>query len=405
MFGRIFGEAWISITSYKLRTFLTTLGIMIGVAAVVLMVAVGQAVQKIIDDSFASMGGNLLIVLPGYSSSGGVRTAMGRPTVTRDDMDAIKSLKDVMTTSYATQGSVQAVYGKNNWSVSATGTTPDYLTVGNWEIDKGVAFSVRDLKSAASYVILGQTVVDELFGFENPIGKSIRLNNRPFLVIGTLKEKGAGLGGDDQDNVILMPFTTLRQKIRGARQPQKVNVGFVKVDSEDKLETVMQRVNYLLRARHHLKEGADDDFTVRNMAELVVQVKKVGFYLSLLLGAIASISLIVGSIGIMNMMLVSVTERTREIGTRKALGAPNKWVMMQFLIESILISFMGSFMGLVLGVGLSQLGGFLFDKEVPISIWTVIVSVSVAVVVGVLSGLFPALKAMKLDPIDALRYQ
>lgn len=405
MFGRIFGEAWISITSYKLRTFLTTLGIMIGVAAVVLMVAVGQAVQKIIDDSFASMGGNLLIVLPGSSSSGGVRTAMGRPTVTRDDMDAIKSLKDVMTTSYATQGSVQAVYGKNNWSVSATGTTPDYLTVGNWEIDKGVAFSARDLKSAASYVILGQTVVDELFGFENPIGKSIRLNNRPFLVIGTLKEKGAGLGGDDQDNVILMPFTTLRQKIRGARQPQKIGVGFVKVDSEDKLETVMQRVNYLLRARHHLKEGADDDFTVRNMAELVAQVKKVGFYLSLLLGAIASISLIVGSIGIMNMMLVSVTERTREIGTRKALGAPNKWVMMQFLIESILISFMGSFMGLVLGVGLSQLGGFLFDKEVPISIWTVIVSVSVAVVVGVLSGLFPALKAMKLDPIDALRYQ
>ncbi len=405
MFGRIFGEAWISITSYKLRTFLTTLGIMIGVAAVVLMVAVGQAVQKIIDDSFASMGGNLLIVLPGSSSSGGVRTAMGRPTVTRDDMDAIKSLKDVMTTSYATQGSVQAVYGKNNWSVSATGTTPDYLTVGNWEIDKGVAFSARDLKSAASYVILGQTVVDELFGFENPIGKSIRLNNRPFLVIGTLKEKGAGLGGDDQDNIILMPFTTLRQKIRGARQPQMVNVGFVKVDSEDKLETVMQRVNYLLRARHHLKEGADDDFTVRNMAELVAQVKKVGFYLSLLLGAIASISLIVGSIGIMNMMLVSVTERTREIGTRKALGAPNKWVMMQFLIESILISFMGSFMGLVLGVGLSQLGGFLFDKEVPISIWTVIVSVSVAVVVGVLSGLFPALKAMKLDPIDALRYQ
>ena len=224
-------------------------------------------------------------------------------------------------------------------------------------------------------------------------------------MIGTLKEKGAGFGGDDQDNVILMPFTTLRQKIRGARQPQKIGVGFVKVDSEDKLETVMQRVNYLLRARHHLKEGADDDFTVRNMAELVAQVKKVGFYLSLLLGAIASISLIVGSIGIMNMMLVSVTERTREIGTRKALGAPNKWVMMQFLIESILISFMGSFMGLVLGVGLSQLGGFLFDKEVPISIWTVIVSVSVAVVVGVLSGLFPALKAMKLDPIDALRYQ
>jgi len=405
MFRRVFGEAWISITSYKLRTFLTTLGIMIGVAAVVLMVAVGQTVQNMIDESFSSMGGNMLIVLPGASTSGGVRTAMGRPTVSRDDMDAIKDIKDVLTTSYATQAGVQVVYGKNNWSVNAIGTTPDYLTVGNWEIDRGIAFTAKDLKAATSYVILGQTVVDELFGFENPVGKTIRINNRPFLVIGTLKEKGAGLTGDDQDNLILMPFTTMRQKIRGARQPQMVNVGFIKVVTEDKLEPVMQRVNYLLRARHRLKEGSDDDFDIRNLAELVATVKKVGLYLSLLLGAIASISLLVGSIGIMNMMLVSVTERTREIGTRKALGAPNRWIMLQFLIESILISFMGSLMGLILGVGLSQVGGVIFDKNVPISFWTVVVSVSVAIIVGVSSGLFPAIKAMKLDPIDALRYQ
>ena len=405
MFRRVFGEAWISITSYKLRTFLTTLGIMIGVAAVVLMVAVGQTVQNMIDESFSSMGGNMLIVLPGASSSGGIRTAMGRPTVSRDDMDAIKDIKDVLTTSYATQASVQVVFGKNNWSVNAIGTTPDYLTVGNWEIDRGIAFTAKDLKAATSYVILGQTVVDELFGFENPIGKSIRINNRPFLVIGTLKEKGAGLTGDDQDNLILMPFTTMRQKIRGARQPQMVNVGFIKVVTEDKLEPVMQRVNYLLRARHRLKEGTEDDFDIRNWAELVATIKKVGLYLSLLLGAIASISLLVGSIGIMNMMLVSVTERTREIGTRKALGAPNRWIMLQFLIESILISFMGSLMGLILGVGLSQIGGVIFDKNVPISFWTVVVSVSVAIFVGVSSGLFPAIKAMKLDPIEALRYQ
>ena len=405
MFRRVFGEAWISITSYKLRTFLTTLGIMIGVAAVVLMVAVGQTVQNMIDESFSSMGGNMLIVLPGASSSGGIRTAMGRPTVSRDDMDAIKDIKDVLTTSYATQASVQVVFGKNNWSVNAIGTTPDYLTVGNWEIDRGIAFTAKDLKAATSYVILGQTVVDELFGFENPIGKSIRINNRPFLVIGTLKEKGAGLTGDDQDNLILMPFTTMRQKIRGARQPQMVNVGFIKVVTEDKLEPVMQRVNYLLRARHRLKEGPEDDFDIRNWAELVATIKKVGLYLSLLLGAIASISLLVGSIGIMNMMLVSVTERTREIGTRKALGAPNRWIMLQFLIESILISFMGSLMGLILGVDLSQIGGVIFDKNVPISFWTVVVSVSVAIFVGVSSGLFPAIKAMKLDPIEALRYQ
>ena len=187
--------------------------------------------------------------------------------------------------------------------------------------------------------------------------------------------------------------------------PQMVNIGFVKVADESKIEAVQQRVSYLLRARHHLKNGEDDDFTIRNMAELVEQVKKVGFYLSLLLAAIASISLIVGSIGIMNMMLVSVTERTREIGTRKALGAPNRWIMVQFLVESILISFMGSIMGLVIGIGLSQIGGAIFDKNVPISIWTVVISFSVAVIVGVASGLFPAVKAMKLDPIEALRYQ
>ncbi|MBP5161125.1 MAG: ABC transporter permease [Alphaproteobacteria bacterium] len=405
MIGRILKEAWISIAAYKLRTFLTTLGIMIGVSAVVLMVAVGQTVQNVIDESFASIGGNLLVVLPGASTSGGIRTAMGRPTVSRDDMDAIKKLKDVMTTSYATTSNVQVVYGKNNWNANIIGTTPDYLTVGNWEIERGIGLTDRDMKTAASYVILGQSVIDELFGMANPIGKTVRLQNIPFRVIGTLKAKGAGLMGDDQDNIIIMPFTTLRQKIRGARQPQMVGVGFVKVDAEEKLDPVQQRVTYLLRSRHHLKENQEDDFTVHNMAQLVDQIKTVGLYLSLLLGAIASISLLVGSIGIMNMMLVSVTERTREIGIRKALGAPNRWIMFQFLTESIVISCMGSLMGLIIGVALSQVGGLIFDKNVPISMWTVVVSASVAVVVGVASGLFPAIKAMKLDPIDALRYQ
>jgi len=405
MITRIFKEAWISIASYKLRTFLTTLGIMIGVAAVVLMVAVGQTVQNIIDDSFESMGGNMLLILPGASSSNGVRTPMGRPTVSKYDVDAIKDLKDVLTTSYADQRGVQAVYGNTNWNVNVIGTTPDYLIIGNWEVEKGRAFTPRELKSASSYVLIGQTVVDEMFGFEDPIGKTLRLKNMPFTVMGVLKEKGQDLMGNDQDNLIIMPFTTYRQKIRAGRRPQMVRIGFVKVISEDKLEPVMQRIEYLLRSRHHLKEGQDNDFTVRNMAELVEQVKKIGFYLSLLLASIASISLLVGGIGIMNMMLVSVTERTREIGTRKALGAPNKWIMLQFLTEAILISFMGSLIGLALGIGLSQIGGAVFQKEVPISMWTVVISASVAIVVGVVSGLFPALKAMKLNPIDALRYQ
>lgn len=405
MFFQILREAWISITAYKLRTFLTTLGIMIGVCAVVMMVAAGQTVQNTISESFESMGGNLIIIVPGQSVSGGVRTARGRPTVTFDDVESLKSLKDVVTASYIVNTTAQAVFGPNNWNVNVMGTTPDYLTVANWEIDKGVAFSERDIKSGSPYVLLGETVVEELFGMQNPVGKTIRLKNRPFTVIGTLKAKGEGLMGNDQDNLIMMPATTLRQRLRGSPRPNYADVVFVKVTEEDKMEQVANRIEYQLRARHRIKDGTDSDFTIRLMTEMVDQARNVGMILSILLAAIASISLVVGSIGIMNMMLVSVTERTREIGTRKALGAPNKWIMFQFLAESVLISFMGSFVGMVLGVVFSQIAGTFFDKDVPISIYSVIISVSVAVVVGVASGLMPAIKAMKLDPIEALRFQ
>lgn len=405
MFFQILREAWISITAYKLRTFLTTLGIMIGVCAVVMMVAAGQTVQNTISESFESMGGNLIIIVPGQSVSGGVRTARGRPTVTFDDVESLKSLKDVVTASYVVSTTAQAVFGPNNWNVNVMGTTPDYLTVANWEIDKGVAFSERDIKSGSPYVLLGETVVEELFGMQNPVGKTIRLKNRPFTVIGTLKAKGEGLMGNDQDNLIMMPATTLRQRLRGSPRPNYADIVFVKVTEEDKMEQVANRIEYQLRARHRIKDGMDSDFTIRLMTEMVDQARNVGMILSVLLASIASISLVVGSIGIMNMMLVSVTERTREIGTRKALGAPNKWIMFQFLAESVLISFMGSFVGMVLGVVFSQIAGTFFDKNVPISIYSVIISVSVAVVVGVASGLMPAIKAMKLDPIEALRFQ
>lgn len=405
MIRQVLSESWISITSYKLRTFLTTLGIMIGVAAVVMMVAAGQTVQEQINQSFQDMGGNLILILPGQSISGGVRTGRGRPTVSFADVDALKSIPDVVTTSYVVNTTAQAVYGSNNWNVSVMGTTPDYLTVGNWDIEHGIGFTDRDVKVGAPYVLLGQTVVDELFGIQNPVGKTIRLRNRPFTVIGTLKSKGDGLMGNDQDNIVLMPATTLRQRLRGSWRPNFADIAFVKVTEEDKMESVGKKIEYMLRARHYLKDNQENDFTIRLMTEMLDEARKIGLILSILLASIASISLLVGSIGIMNMMLVSVTERTREIGTRKALGAPNRWILLQFLTESVLISFMGSFIGMLIGIGLSQVGGMIFDVHVPISIWSVIISASVAIIVGVVSGLMPAIKAMKLDPIEALRFQ
>lgn len=405
MLKAILKEAWISIASYKLRTFLTMLGIMIGVAAVVMMVSAGQAVQNRITQTFASMGSNLILIGPAELISGGVRGGRGKPSVNIADVAALKTLKDVETASYNIGAAAQAVYGSSNYGVSVRGTNPDFLAVNNWEIEDGIMFTDKDVKAAKPYVVIGQTIVDELFGLQNPIGKTLRLKGKPFTVIGTLKAKGDGLMGDDQDNIILMPSSTLRQRLEGSDRPEFVNIAFVKATSEEKMESVAKRVEYMLRTRHRLKDGVKNDFTVRLMTEMVEKVRSVGFILSALLAAIASISLIVGSIGIMNMMLVSVTERTREIGTRKALGAPNSWIMAQFLAESVLISFIGSFIGMVFGVIFSQIGGYIMGYEVPISIWSVIVSVTVAVVVGIVSGLMPALKAMKLNPIDALRYQ
>ncbi|MCM1324833.1 MAG: ABC transporter permease [Acetobacter sp.] len=405
MLRAILKEAWISIASYKLRTFLTMLGIMIGVAAVVMMVSAGQAVQNRITQTFASMGSNLILIGPAELVSGGVRGGRGKPSVTIADVAALKNLKDVETTSYNIGAAAQAVYGSSNYGVSVRGTNPDFLDVNNWEIEDGIMFTDKDVKAAKPYVVIGQTIVDELFGLQNPIGKTLRLKGKPFTVIGTLKAKGDGLMGDDQDNIVLMPSSTLRQRLEGSDRPNYVGIAFVKATSEDKMESVAKRVEYMLRTRHRLKDGVKNDFTVRLMTEMVEKVRSVGFILSALLAAIASISLIVGSIGIMNMMLVSVTERTREIGTRKALGAPNSWIMTQFLAESVLISFIGSFIGMVFGVAFSQIGGYIMGYDVPISIWSVIVSVTVAVVVGIVSGLMPALKAMKLNPIDALRYQ
>ncbi|MBR5154153.1 MAG: ABC transporter permease [Alphaproteobacteria bacterium] len=405
MLKAIIKEAWISISSYKLRTFLTMLGIMIGVAAVVMMVSAGQAVQLHITKSFSSMGSNRIFISPAELVTGGVRGARGLPSVTIDDVRALKELKGVKNASYEGRTPVQVVYGSNNYGTTVYGTNPDILEVNNEEIEDGVMFTEKDVKGARPYAVIGQTMVNELFGIQNPIGKTIRLKGQPFKVIGTLKEQGDGLFGNDMDNLIYIPYTTLRQRLSGSERPKYVDMAYVVVENEQDIEVVSKRIEYLLRSRHRLKDGVKNDFQIRPMTDFINKVRGIGFVLSTLLAVIASISLIVGSIGIMNMMLVSVTERTREIGTRKALGAPNNWIMAQFLTESILISFIGSFIGMISGIINSQLAGKVLGYEVPISIWSVIVSVSVAIIVGVVSGLMPALKAMRLNPIDALRYQ
>ena len=400
----ILKESWLSISGNKLRSFLTVLGIIIGVMAVVIMVAVGETVQQSITDQFSSLGTNTIVVRAGAARSGGVRTG-NRQTLTISDAEQIGRLPDVVAVSPTQMSGAQVIYGNKNWATSMVGVYPDYTTVQNIDVEYGSFFDMSAVKSASTYAVIGPDTAKELNMPENPVGEIIRIQNMPFVVIGVMKARGDSAMGS-QDDMVIIPITTLKKRLQGSRFPDSVSMIALKLYQDADNAVVTDQISALLRQRHRTKENDEDDFQVTDMKQVMETMNTVTGYLKLLLVAIAAVSLLVGSIGIMNMMLVSVAERTREIGVRKAIGARERVIITQFLSESVLISFIGSMFGLILGVGLSQgVGRFILHYNVPFSIWPVVVSVTVAVVVGLASGVAPAIKAAKLNPIDSLRYE
>lgn len=404
IFADIAKESWLSISGNKVRSFLTVLGIVIGVMAVVVMVAVGETVQQSITDQFSSLGTNTIMIRAGAAQSAGVRTG-NRMTLTLDDAEAIARLPDVMAVSPVENSSAQVVYGNKNWATSMVGVYPGYETVQNIEMKYGTFLEQSAIRNASTYAIIGPDTAEELGMPENPVGEVIRVRNTPLTVIGVTKAKGNS-GIMSQDDMIIVPLSTLKKRIQGSRFPNSVGTISMKLYMDADNNIVINQISALLRERHKLQDGVADDFQITDMKQVMETMETVSGYLKLLLVAIAAVSLIVGAIGIMNMMLVSVTERTREIGIRKAIGARESSITIQFLSESILISFIGSMAGLILGVGLSQgVGRFVMGYNVPFSIWPVVLSVTVAVIVGLTSGVMPARKAAKLNPIDSLRYE
>lgn len=393
-----------ALTANKLRTILTMLGIIIGVGAVIAMVSVGLGVRQNITNSISSLGSNMLIVMPGSSNTGGLRSAAGsRTTLKYEDAVAIKSkVKNIDYVSPTVRRSFQVVNGNQNWNTTVYGVTPEYMPIRSLAVSAGSFISQDDLTKRQRVAVIGTTVASNLYGSKNPVGLNIRVNNQPYKVIGVLESKGQSSMGQDQDDVVIIPLTTAMERLLGITYVQSVNI---QVSSQDKMNRVQGDVESLLRQRHRIVGGKEDDFNVRNMTSLMETVNETTSMLTLFLGSVAAISLLVGGIGIMNIMMVSVTERTREIGIRKALGATYKAIMTQFLIESVVIGVIGGLIGIGFGCTASELisrfGGF----NTVITISPILLSFSFSVGIGLFFGIYPARKAALLDPIEALRYE
>ncbi|HVN97972.1 MAG TPA: ABC transporter permease [Syntrophorhabdaceae bacterium] len=391
----------------KMRSALTMLGIIIGVGAVIAMLAVGTGASRQISEQMASMGSNLLIVLPGSQTSGGLRMGFGsQPTLTLNDADAIqKECPSVQDVAPIQNGVAQIVYGNLNWSTGVYGTSPGVVSVRDWPVGSGRAFTDEDIRSATKVAILGQTVVDNLFGGIDPIDQIIRIKKVPFRVIGVMAVKGQSVMGQDQDDTVFVPVTTAQKKLFGTVFAGSVRQIMVKAKSADDLDSGEKQITDLLRQRHHIGAKKDDDFSVRNLTQLMQAAEQSTKVMTLLLGAIASVSLLVGGIGIMNIMLVSVTERTREIGIRMAIGAKTWDIRLQFIMEAVILSLIGGVIGLVAGITGSEVISMSAGWRTDVSVVSAVLAFAFSGIVGIFFGFYPAYKASLLNPIDALRYE
>lgn len=406
MFFSMLSEAWHSMGANRLRTFLTMLGMVIGVSAVVLMMAIGEGAQQSIKRSIDSMGTNLIVILSGSSSTLGSRSGSGNSSaLSIGDANAIKDLEDIEMIAPISTGNAQVIFGGNNWNTSIIGTTPSYFLIRSWYTEGGEIFSDDDVRSASRVALIGKTVAENLFGDVDPIGQTIRLQNNPFTIVGLLENKGQSFDGRDQDDVVIVPITTAQRKLLGNQIPGSVRMIMAQTKSEKYMGLVEEIITGLLRQRHNIRENIENDFSVRNLTAMAKTASETAKTMSILLGAIASISLLVGGIGIMNIMLVSVTERTREIGIRMAIGAREQDILLQFLLEACVISIVGCVIGVVLGLGAALFVKKIVGTEIVISLQSIVLAFSVAASVGVFFGYYPASKAAKLHPIEALRYQ
>lgn len=405
MFRESVAIALRALLTNKLRSVLTMLGIIIGVGAVIAMVSIGMGVREKVQSSIASLGSNMLIVSPGAANSqGGGRSALGSSTtLLLGDAEYLKqTVRGITYLAPTVSKSYQLVAGNQNWTTSVQGVTPDYLAIRSLTVGSGSFVSQRDLASRNRVAVLGATVAGNLFGELNPIGQSVRINNAPYQVVGVLDSKGQSAMGQDQDDVVMVPLTTAQERLLGITYLHSISI---QVATLEEMENVQAQVTSLLRQRHKISGTKEDDFTVRNLTSIMEMATETTSTITMLLGSIAAISLLVGGIGIMNIMMVSVTERTREIGIRKALGATYRDIMLQFLIESVIIGVIGGLWGIVLGLGgacaIAAFGTF----NTVISPLSIVVSFGFSVAVGLFFGIYPARKAALLDPIEALRYE